>query len=159
LLAVFWHIASGEAHAEKLGMAKQFYLGIDSITGDVKEPAYIGWILIESYDFPENRPGGGAGGGGTGRGGASKNRDLVISAKPSSASVALMRAAATGKNLKDVVIEVLKDGELVARITLTDAMVSSFRSGSFGANSLDTFTLSFSDLNYEVGHHRPDYGE
>jgi type VI protein secretion system component Hcp len=130
-----------------------FSLDIDeAIKGDVQASGHVQWIDVTSYVIKSKG------------GPASTNRsepqtspgDLLLTRRAiDGISPILMRWAITGTTPIEkpvtAILDIVKDKEVVANITLKDVSVSSYQTnGDGGAGRGESFTLSYAGLQYDI---------
>jgi type VI secretion system secreted protein Hcp len=87
--------------------------------------------------------------GSTGKG-EKQHSDLHATKKGGDESSAkIMEHAASGRHIATVELLMKKDGKTYATITLKDVMVSSFQTSSGGDAPVETFSLTFAEIEYK----------
>jgi type VI secretion system secreted protein Hcp len=127
-------------------MAAACYLKIDGADGESKDKGHTGWIDVESWAWGADQPQTTATGGGSGAGRVSMN-PLHVTAKVFKGANTLFLFCANGKHLPSVKLEQTKAGEtpqVYLKITLEDAIVTSFNVGGAGHDDVPIATFSFS---------------
>jgi type VI protein secretion system component Hcp len=121
----------------------------DDIKGDVKEPAHRGWIELESAQLGQRR------------GGSPTSSEIVLTKKPDSASVHLMREAISGKGVKAIIEFVRADGSVYLRIEMKDTLISSYSISGTGGNATEMLSLNFKEIEFHniPGTPAPEYPE
>jgi type VI secretion system secreted protein Hcp len=138
-----------------------FFLKIDGIEGDSKDDKHQGEIEIDSFSWGETQSGTMAFGGGGGAGKV-KMQSFHFTSKVSKASPWLAQASANGQHIKKVVLTVRKAGknqQEYYKVTLTDVLVSSYRSmGAPGQDlvPLDDVSLDFAKIEFEYKEQKGD---
>lgn len=138
------------------GDFQDFSLKIDGIKGEARGANSKDEIDLESWSFGITQAASfGAGGRGGGVGKVAFN-DISFRARMSCASPKLMDACATGKHIGQAILTCRKAGgkqEVFYSITLSDVLVSSYRTGASGASGseesilpIDEFTLNFARI-------------
>src|SRR5262245_41367060 len=106
---------------ETSAVAAHYFLKIDGIPGDCTDDQYRDWIPVESFLFVETQP--------TARfassaGGASAGQidmqDFVVVMKSGRATPKLLQTCASGRNIKEVLLECCNDRGENLRWTLSD---------------------------------------
>lgn len=124
-----------------MAKADSIYMQVTDIKGESKVRAYDGWIELNGFAFSANRPATAATGGARA---AAKVifGDIKIQKYMDLSSTALMSSVATGKSIKTIVIDVVRDtGEddyVVTKYTLSDVYVSSFTQSHSAGDEADT---------------------
>lgn len=143
-------------------MATDFLLELDGIKGESNDAKHKDTIDIESFSWGISNSASSASGGGGGAGKASF-QDLHFTTKVNKGSPLLAVACATGKHIKKAVLFVRKGGgdqQEFYKVTLEDALVSSYQSGghdSAGAQiPTDQFSLNFAKIKFEYAPQKPD---
>ncbi|AEE45437.1 Hcp family type VI secretion system effector [Cellulomonas fimi] len=139
-------------------MATHAYLRIESVVGGCTDRHHEGWIEVRSFTWSETS---GAGAGGhaavSGRVTASP---LVVTADVSVASPRLVAACARNERFDVAELEVVQAGEDTARPfvrwRLEDVVVSGYAVAAEDFLPVDTVTLRFGTLRFEVVPLRPD---
>jgi type VI secretion system secreted protein Hcp len=137
-----------------------YFLTVDGISGESADARHEGAIEILDWTFgftQSARPGGGAGGGA----GRVTAEPLVVVARTSSASPAIVSSVVSGRHHATASLSARRSGErqedfLV--ITLEDVLISSYHAAPHPDDGapLDVVGLSFARLRYEIGKQRPD---
>lgn len=132
-----------------------YFLKIEGIVGGSADAKHKGEIEVESFSFgvSQDAPPAAGGGGGTGR---ATFEALDVVAPFSKASPRLLQACATGEHLRSAVLTGSAGGGKgqfeFMRLTLSDVLVSAYRSGVESATAVipsDRFSLSYSKLQIE----------
>lgn len=139
-------------------MTTHAYLRIESVVGGCTDRHHEGWIEVRSFTWSETS---GAGAGGhaavSGRVTASP---LVVTADVSVASPRLVVACARNERFDVAELEVVRAGEDTARPfvrwRLDDVVVSGYAVAAEDFLPVDTVTLRFGALRFEVVPQRPD---
>jgi type VI secretion system secreted protein Hcp len=144
-------------------MTLQVFARIDGIAGDSEQVGFVGAVEVLSYAWGitvAHTPAGSIGDGvGTPR---PQVQDLLLTARSSSASPQLFLACATGRQLRDVRLDVARAGggglQVVAAFRLEEVRIVGFAtSGSDGADAgVDTVTFDFRRLTSSYARQRPD---
>jgi type VI protein secretion system component Hcp len=108
--------------------------------------ADVGTFELESWSWGATDSGTGGGGGGPGK---ARFTELSATKKSDKFTPKLMQYAATGQHIATVELRTQKGGEMFV-IRLKDVLVSSFQSPG-GDPPLDTFMLTFAELEWELG--------
>lgn len=125
-------------------MAVDYFLKIDGIEGESTDDKHKNEIQVASFTWCEEQPGTFAEGAG---GGAGKVRmgNFTFTMHTSKASPKLMLACAKGDHIKSAVLTCRKAGggqQEFYKLTFSDAMVSSYKTGSSSASSQDENTTA-----------------
>ena len=143
-------LAAGLCLAPAARAAFDSYMKIDGIAGGSTDPAHMGWIAVDSYQFEAIRN---AASQSTGAGaGKVAFRDLTITKPVDKSSPKLFEAVSTGKHIQQVVLEVRKttqdkSGQPYLVVTLHDVLITSVRpSGSGDENPKESITFNFGKL-------------
>jgi type VI secretion system secreted protein Hcp len=107
------------------------------IKGDVKEPAHREWIELESAQLGQSR------------GGSPTSSEIVLTKKPDSASVHLMREAISGKGVNAIIEFTRADGSVYLRVELEGTLISSYSISGTGGNASETLSLNFTKVEYK----------
>ena len=141
-------------------MAVDFFLKIEGIKGESQDDKHKDQIDILSYSWGVSQSGTRAVGGGAGAGKVQFS-DFSFTTKVGTASPQLFLGCATGEHFKSATLTARKAGSnpqdfLV--IKLNDVLVSSYQnSGASGGDvPMDSFTLNFAQINYEIKEQRAD---
>ena len=126
--------------------AVELFLKLDGITGDSTDKAHPSWIDILSYDFGiTNSSSIGSATGGAGAGKVSFS-DLSITKNVDKSSTSLLLDAASGKLIKDGLLDVVKvTGQKATpflEYKFTDLLVSSYSTGAANGDDLPTESIS-----------------
>ena len=133
-------------------MAQDIFLEITGIAGESQDNKHKGAIDVESFTWGEtvtiNPPGGGAGAGKV------ANQDVIVNAKFSKASLALMLSCATGKHLQEAKLTLRRQGKSLVEYlhwTFQDVLVASYQTGATQQGNVpeDIFYLNFSKMKVE----------
>jgi len=132
--------------------ADSIYMQVTDIKGESKVRGYESWIELNAFNFSVTKAVNNKGSGG-GAGKANFN-DIKITKYMDLSSTALLSNAATGKLIKSVVIDVVRDtGEddyVVTKYTLSDVLVSSFNqahsTGEDSETGVEEITLNYSKI-------------
>ena len=132
--------------------ADSIYMQVSDIKGESKVRGYENWIELNGFSFSVSKVVSSKGGGG-GAGKATFN-DIKIQKYMDLSSTALISNAATGKTIKTVVIDEVRDtGEedyVATKYTLTDVMVSSFNqnhaTGEDSETGVEEITLNYAKI-------------
>lgn len=143
-----------------------YFLKIDGIVGESTDAKHKGEIEVESFSFGvthSTSPGGGAGG--SGGAGKAAFEDLNVVTPFSRAGPRLLQACATGEHLRSAVLTARRSGGKeqfeFMKLTLSDVLVSAYRSGAAGAEAVipsDQFSLAYSKLQIEHKAQSPSGG-
>jgi type VI secretion system secreted protein Hcp len=132
-----------------------------TIRGDVTANGYEGWIELQSAQLGTNRQVTSASGRGTNRDQPSVS-EIVVTKLMDSASTALFRQSTWGEG-KMVVIAFVKDGTTYMTIILRDTLISSFSVSGHGgvsnAKPMESLSLNFSGITYNVQDKAPKVNE
>lgn len=129
--------------------ADSIYMQVSDIKGESKVRGYENWIELNGFSFSVSKVVSSKGGAGK----ATFN-DIKIQKYMDLSSTALISNAATGKTIKTVVIDVVRDtGEddyVVTKYTLSDVLVSSFNqahsTGEDSETGVEEITLNYSKI-------------
>ncbi len=145
------------------GDFQDFTLKIDGIKGEARGSSSKDEIDLESWSFGVTQAASfGTGGRGAGVGKVAFN-DIHFKAPMSCASPKLLDACATGKHIANAILTCRKAGgkqEVFYTVTLTDLLVSSYRTGYGGSSGadrrlpVDEFSLNFARI--EVAYKQQD---
>ncbi|HEV3386537.1 MAG TPA: type VI secretion system tube protein Hcp [Gemmata sp.] len=157
-------------------MASDYLLQIDGIKGESQDDKHKDTIEIMSFSWGATNTGISASGTGGGAGKVSF-QDLHVMKSVDKASPLLMLACASGQHIKSAVLYVRKQGgnqQDYYTVTLTDLLVSSFKSGAgplattrdssaeidleqeSGPVPVDFVSLNFSKISFEYKPQKPD---
>ena len=123
-----------------MAKADSIYMQVTDIKGESKVKAYDGWIELNGFNFSisKSSPVPGA----TRTSGKATFNDIKIQKYMDLSSTALMSSAATGKQIKTIVIDVVRDtGEddyVVTKYTLSDVLISSFTQSHSAGDEAET---------------------
>lgn len=144
-------------------MAVDYFLKIDGIKGESTDEKHKGEIEVESFSWGISNHGtmGRGGGGGSGK---AEFTDLSFTKWGDSSSPLLVKAAASGEHIKQVVLTARKQGGKAGQVdfmivTLSDVMVSSYQTGGHGGQDSipqDSFALNFSKIEYKYSEQGSD---
>jgi type VI secretion system secreted protein Hcp len=144
-------LAAGLSLAPTARAAFDSYMKIDGIAGESKDPAHMGWIAVDSYQFDQIRSAASRSGSGGGAGKVNLS-DLTITKFVDQSSPKLFEAVSRGKHIQQVVLEVRKttqdkSGQPYLVVTLHDVLITSVRpSGSGDENPKESITFNFGKL-------------
>jgi type VI secretion system secreted protein Hcp len=130
-----------------------YFLKIDGVAGESRDFKHKDEIDILSFSWGASQPG---------RGGAPKVQmeDMKFVMRVNKASPKLMLHCATGEHIKGAILTVRKAGkdqQEYLKWTLTDVLVSSYKTGgSQGTIPADEFALDFGRIDVEYKEQRPD---
>lgn len=149
-------LARRARHAADSIAAVAYFLKIDGIVGDSADARHKGEIEVESFSFGVTQSASPGGGGSGGRAGKPSFEDLNVVTSFSRASPRLLEACATGRHLPSAVLTARRSGGKeqfeYMKLTLSDVLVSAYRSGAAGIEALvptDQFSLAYSKLQIE----------
>jgi type VI secretion system Hcp family effector len=128
--------------------AVDYFLKIDGVPGEAKDPGHTDWIEVSSFSFGVAR-----GVSVPGARGAEAGRavhDISITKKTDRASPKLFEMAATGRHIPKVVLQVRRGGGYLTYV-LEDVMISSVRRSSGGDRPSESVTLNFARMTTQSG--------
>jgi type VI secretion system secreted protein Hcp len=147
--------------ADSIGVVA-YFLKIDGIAGESTDAKHKGEIEVESFSFGVTQSASPATAGGA-RAGKATFEDLNVVTSFSRASPRLLQACATGEHLRSAVLTARRSGGKAQfefmTLTLSDVLVSAYRSGATGAEAVipsDQFSLAYSKLQIEHKAQSPD---
>jgi len=130
-----------------------YFLKLDGIPGDGKDPDHVGWIDVESFQIGSSAISPGSGGG---PGKAQLDVYTFISL-PGRHSPLLLQAANTGWYIKSGVLEIVRGTgctrTVSGRVRFTDVSISKYRMPE--GYPRDDFSLSYAGIRYEPGNPVP----
>ena len=135
-------------------MAADYFLKLDSVTGESTDSQHKDEIELTSWSWGESQTTSrGSGSSGSGAGRVNMN-DFHFTMEMSAASTALALACATGKHLSKGVMTARKAGgkqEKYLVVSLDDVLVSSFQTGGHGGGEIpvESISLNFSKIKVE----------
>jgi len=139
--------------------AVDYFLKIEGVDGESTDDIHKGWIEIDSYSWGETNRGAMATGGSAGAGKVYM-QDFHFTKKLDKASPVLMQACAQGEHFKMATLVAIKESQgrqEFLKVTLTDVMISSYRTGgSSGEVPTDQFSMNFAKIEYEYMPMNPD---
>jgi type VI protein secretion system component Hcp len=129
---------------------ESFFLKLDGISGDSKDPDHAGWIDVESYSIGTSRVVLSSDGAGPGK----ADFDVFFFVSPLGRhSPLLAHAAHTGWYIKSGVLEIVRGAgctrTVSLRIRFTDPMISTYQVTD--GYPRDQFGLTFGEIRYEAG--------
>jgi type VI secretion system secreted protein Hcp len=134
-------------------MANDMYLKVDGAPGESKDSKHKDWIEIDSYSFGASQMStmGHGGGGGAGK---VQMQDFHFVSKLDKASPVLFQFLASGKHIGKVELSQCKvGGDQVEflKVTMEDALMSSWQMGDSAGGAIPTgqYSFSFSKIKVE----------
>ena len=141
--------------------AVDYFLKIEGYDGESKDSKHGGEIDVESWSWGETQSGTHGAGGGGGAGKVSM-QDFHFVMKINKASPKLILACASGEHIKKAVLtcrKAGKDQQEFLKITMSDALVSSFQTGGSGGSDIiptDQLSLNYAKIEFEYKPQKPD---
>lgn len=141
--------------------AVDYFLKIDGIQGESQDDKHKNEIQLESWSFGATQSGSFAHGTGGGAGKV-QMQDFHFVKKIDKAGPKLLLACATGEHIPKTVLVCRKAGkeqQEYLKITLSDSLVSSYRtSGSGGSDivPIEEISLNFAKIEFEYKEQKPD---
>ncbi len=132
------------------GAQADYFLKIDGIEGESKDPQYTGAIEIESWSWGENNRGVVRSNKG---GGKATFQDIYFTVKVNKATPVIMLSSARGTRFPKATLFVRKAGsaqDTYYKVILSDVMVTSYGVGGSGTFlPTEQFSLSFTKIEFE----------
>jgi len=138
-----------------------YFLKIEGIEGESADSKHKNEIDLESWSLGATQSGTHAAGGGGGAGKVAF-QDFHFVMKINKASPKLMLACASGEHLKKAVLtcrKAGKDQQEFLKITLSDALISSYQTGGSGHGDIvptDQISINFSKIEQEYKEQKAD---
>ena len=141
-------------------MAVDMFLKVEGIKGEAQDAKHKEEIDVLSWSWGVSQSATTHMGGGGGSGKASF-QDIHVTKYVDSASHNLLKYAATGKHIKEVLLTVRKAGDKpleYIKITMKDCLISSISCGGSGGEDrlTENITLNFADVDYVYTPQKPD---
>lgn len=130
-----------------------YFLKIDGVEGESSDARHKNEIDIESFSWGASQPGIADGSGGAQRGGGKVSfQDFHFLKLSDKASPVLFLATAEGKHFPTATLTVRKAGaqQDYMKIKLTDILVSSYKGEGKGDVPMDSFSINYAKIEYEV---------
>jgi len=129
---------------------QHYFLKLDGISGDSKDPDHAGWIDVDAFHVPRSESHNNGGGSGK-----AHFQDIVlIVSSPGRHSPLLQQASNAGWPIKSGILEIVRGTRCTRTVSLrvrfTDLLVSTYQ--SFPGNPpREEFSLSFGGVRFEPG--------
>jgi type VI secretion system secreted protein Hcp len=134
--------------------AVDYFIKFDGIKGESTDAKHKDEIDVESWSFGETHAGSASSGGGAGTGKVSM-QDFQFVMGLNRASVALMKACATGQHIKTATLAARKAGkgqQEYLTFKFHDVLISSFQTGGAEVVPVPTDSVSFNFAKLEVAY-------
>ena len=154
---VFTTTAQHPPIADRIEPTVAMYLKISGVNGEVTEPAYEGWITVDSFNYGLSRSARRSDGS---RPDPANHRGLTIGKGADKATPFLYLHASTGEPVEEVVLAVVRttaDSHSVQEYRLSNALVTSVQTGGTrNANARGAEKVTFSYQAIEWAYVRSD---
>jgi type VI secretion system Hcp family effector len=148
---VFTTPAQHPSTADGIEPSVAMFLKITGVNGEVTEPAYEGWIAVDSFNYGVTRPGRVPDGR---RPDPANHRGLTISKGADKATPFFYLHASSGEPIEEVVLAVVRttaDSHSIQEYRLSNALVTSVQTGgtrNASARGAEKVTFSYQSIEW-----------